>query len=201
MPPKAKKLVAVAASKQEGGLQLPNVPLDAILSFLKDTRGVVSWKAGDLRACLKLDGKGTEPILQILEMQGYVHREEKGDEWLTTGAGESVAHSKEPKLSLQKVKEALADLKERIAETNRDKRSEFRVVRATAFGDFLSGRAKVQAADVGVEIELRGSAHDDDSSADHKKQEIMNALRGKSRFLSLQPYREWMSRRSHRDLL
>ena len=67
------------------GLNLPDIALDALLSFLKDTRGAVNWSAKDLLQCLKLDAKPAVHLLAILEMQGYVAKE--GNEWLTTGGG------------------------------------------------------------------------------------------------------------------
>jgi len=107
-------------TSQAPGTALPTVPLDAILSFLKDTRGTVSWSAKSVKDCLQLDNKQTQQILAILEMQGYVARE--GDDWLTTAAGESVAKSKKPQFSRESVDEALDTLKERIAAVNRDSR-------------------------------------------------------------------------------
>src|SRR5215510_3615203 len=107
------------------GLNLPDIALDALLSFLKDTRGAVNWSAKDLRECLKLDAKQTAQLLAILEMQGYVAKE--GDQWLTTAAGESIAKSKKPQFSLASVTNALDTLKDRIEALNRDKRSEFKI--------------------------------------------------------------------------
>src|SRR5215475_13103419 len=83
------------------GLNLPDIPLDALLSFLKDTRGAVDWSVKELRECLKLDARQAEQLLAILEMQGYVARE--GDQWLTTAAGESISKSKKPQFSLASV--------------------------------------------------------------------------------------------------
>jgi hypothetical protein len=179
-------------------LALPDIPLDALFSFLKDTRGAVNWSAKDLKDCLKLDAKQTQQILPILEMQGYVAKE--GSDWLTTAAGESVSHSKKPQFSSESVNQALDTLKERIEAVNRDKRSEFKVAKAVAFGDFLTGRAQVQAADVGVELSRRDlSGNPDDMEV--KLQEFMNGLRRKSRLFTVQTYRPWMSHRSHRNLL
>jgi hypothetical protein len=181
-----------------GGLNLPDIPLDALWSFLKDTRGTVSWGIKDLRECLKLDSKQAQQILAILEMQGYIAKE--GDGWLTTAAGESVSKSKRPQFSANSVKEALDTLKERIEAVNRDKRSEFKISRAVAFGDFLSARPQVQAADVGAEVSRRDLSVGDPDEVEAKRQAFLNNLRRKSRLFSMQTYRPWMSQRSHRDL-
>ena len=178
-------------------LALPDIPLDAILSFLKDTSGVVNWSATALKDCLQVTSKQAQQILAILEMQGYVARE--GNDWLTTAAGENVSKSKKPQFSRESIDNALETLKERIDAVNRDKRSEFKVTSAVAFGDFLSGRARVQAAQVGVQLMRRHLSANPDET-DSKRLEFLNALRRKSRLFSIETYRPWMARRSHRRL-
>jgi len=179
-------------------LSFPNIPLDAILSFLKDTRGAVNWSATALKDCLQVTSKQAQQILAILEMQGYVARE--GNDWLTTAAGENISKSKMPQFSRESVHNALDTLNERIDAVNRDKRSDFKVTGAVAFGDFLSGRAQVQAAQVGVQLMRRDPAGNPDDG-DKKRLAFLNALRRKSRLFSLEAYRPWMERRSHRRLL
>jgi hypothetical protein len=189
--------MAKQRTNEAPSLLQPEIPLDAILSFLKDTRGAVNWSAKDLRDCLKLDAKQSQQVLVIMEMQGYVAKE--GNDFLTTSAGESISKSKKPQLSLVSVTQALATLKERIEAVNHDKRSEFKATKAVAFGDFLSGRAQVQAADVGVELSRRDLSGEPDDM-ENKRRDFMNCLRRKSRFFSLQTYRPWMGHRSHRSL-
>jgi len=181
------------------GLNLPDIALDALLSFLKDTRGAVNWRAKDLLQCLKLDAKPAAQLLAILEMQGYVAKE--GNEWLTTAAGESISKSKKPQFSLASVTQAMATLKERIAALNRDKRSEFEITKAVAFGDFLTGRPQVQAADVGVELSRRDPLAGNSGEAEKTRRAFMDDLRRKSRLFAVESYRTWMSQRSHRNLL
>lgn len=185
-------------SKAPGGLELPEIPLDALWSFLKDTRGAVTWSATNLQECLKLDAKQAQQILAILEMQGYVAKE--GDAWLTTAAGESVSKSKRPQFSASSVSKALDTLKERIEAVNRDKRSEFKITRAVAFGDFLSGRVQVQAADVGIDVSRRDVMSGAPDDMDSKRDAFFDGLRRKSRLFNVRTYRSWMSQRSHRDL-
>ena len=191
--------MAKTQKKEATGLNLPDIALDALLSFLKDTRGAVDWSVKDLRECLKLDAKQTAQLLAILEMQGYVAKE--GDQWLTTAAGESIAKSKKPQFSLASVTNALDTLKDRIEALNRDKRSEFKITKAVAFGDFLTGRSQVQAADVGVELSRRDPVSANSEEVDERRRAFMNDLRRKSRLFNVQTYRLWMSQRSHRNLL
>ena len=178
---------------------MPDIPLDALVSFLKDTRGAVDWSAKDLAECLKIDARQAAQVLAILEMQGYVARE--GGQWLTTAAGESIAKSKRPQFSLASVTGAIETLKERIAALNRDKRGEFKISKAVAFGDFLTGRPQVQAADVGVELSRRDPLTGSADEVEKRRRAFLNELRRKSRLFAVQTYRPWMRQRSHQKLL
>jgi hypothetical protein len=75
---------------------------------------------------------------------------------------------------------------------NEDRSAEYKVADAVAFGDFLSGRARVQAADVGIRLAPRDpAAHDGNSAGERKKQEtFLKQLKGKSPLLNVQPYAE-----------
>ena len=48
---------------------------------------------------------------------------------------------------------------------NGDRSAEYKVADAVAFGDFLSGRARGQAADVGIRLSPRDPAAHDGNSA------------------------------------
>ena len=134
---------------------LPSVPTAAVFSFLKDTRGALTWTAHDLAEALKLSRQDANKILTLLQLQGYVHQNSDSQQWLTTASGEIVSGSTLPRLSRESVEQAVATLADRIAAINRDPRAEFKLPKAVAFGDFLSDRPKVQAADVGVELRRR----------------------------------------------
>lgn len=190
--------MAKRRTTEASALNLPNIPLDALLSFLKDTRGAVNWSADDLRKCLELEGKQAQQILAILEMQGYVARE--SDRWLTTAAGEGISKSKKPQFATGSVNQALDTLKERIEAINQDKRSEFKITKAVAFGDFLSGHVQAQSANVGIELSRRDVISGNTDEAEDKRLAFMNDLRRKSRLFNVQRYRPWMSQRSHRKL-
>src|ERR1041384_583836 len=71
-----------AKQMKQGDDVPPKVPVTAVFSFLKDTRGAVTWTADDLARTLKVKKHEAEKVLSVLELQGYVHRSGE-DEWLT----------------------------------------------------------------------------------------------------------------------
>lgn len=179
----------------------PAIPAAAALSFLKDTRGLTTWTAREMATTLQIKPKETSRIIAILELQGYVKSTGKG-EWMTTIAGEGVSNSKPPRYTPEKIDAALASLKDRIAETNRDSRAPFKIAEAVAYGDFLSGRARVQAADVGIELVRRTPVGDSPES--HKehvaREEFLKQRLGKTPLVHIRPYEPWMRARTHRAL-
>jgi hypothetical protein len=178
------------------------VPAEAALSFLKDTKGAVSWNPGDMAAVLKIPRKDTEQVLALLQAQGYIAPSGK-NEWMTTAAGESVSGAKMPRFSRESVEEALKSLKARIANLNKDKNSPYKITEAVAFGDFLlQDRAKVQAADIGVRLLPRGEVSPMRSASDAKAEaKFLKTLRGKMQMLNIRPYADWMSQRAQNRLL
>jgi hypothetical protein len=177
---------------------LPPIPSAAVFSFLKDTRGALTWTTHDLAEALKLSRQDANKILTLLQLQGYVHQNSDSQQWLTTAAGEIVSGSTLPRLSRESVEQAVATLADCIAAINQDPLAEFTILKAVAFGDFLTDRPKVQAAAVGVELRRRNpsSAYDQASEPAFLKQ-----LSRKSRFLHIRPYEKWMTERPHRNLL
>ena len=176
---------------------LPAIAAAEALSILRETRGVSTWKVQDMAKSLKIEPADAERVIAVLELQGYV----KGaapDEWMTTLSGEEVSGSKAPRYTRDRIEEALSSLAKRIVEINGDSRERYNVVEAVAFGDFLSDRARVQAAEVGVQLAPRepGEA---DSAREHKAQrEFFKQLQGRSSLLHVGPYEKWMSARTHR---
>src|SRR5438477_1724735 len=171
---------------------MPQIPLAAVFSFLKDMRGALTWTARDLIGTLKVSREDAEKILLLLQMQGYVQRTENGA-WLTTAAGEIVSGSKLPRFGGERIEQALATISERIAAINRDTRAEFKITKAVAFGDFLSDRPTCQAADMGVELSRRNRTADRDAM---KERHFLKELGRKSRFLQVRPYERWMGERT-----
>jgi len=114
-------------------------------------RGALTWRAGQLIATLNVSERDAAEILTALQTQGYIVTTESG-EWSATASGETVSCSKQPRFQCHSVEGAISALFDRIAGINRDSNSEFHVIEAVAFGDFLLGKANCQAADVGIEL-------------------------------------------------
>ena len=179
-----------------------SLPAAALFSFLKETRGITSWTTSDLAKTLNLSPAAARDALAILEMQGYVKPTAVKDEWTTTPAGEAVSGSKPPRYSPETIERSLAALADHLKLVNQDSSAEYKITDAVAFGDFLSRRARVQAADIGIKLEPRNRAASDNSASEQSRQEaFLRQLRGKTPLLNLQPYAEWMSARRHRNLL
>jgi hypothetical protein len=193
--------VAPQTSKPESDRFSPvKLPVAAAFSFLKQTRGSLSWTGGDLAATLNISGPVAKEMLAAFEAQGYVKREGKNS--ITTAAGYAVSNSKTPRFNPEGVREAVRRLAEWLKVVNGDKKADYRIVGAVAFGDFLEKRGtRAQAADVGIKLEPRTSS-DRSPFADNKsKQAFLKHLSGRSSRLNLREYEEWMSRRSHLRLL
>jgi hypothetical protein len=189
---------------------LPSLSAEAALSFLKDTKGTLTWSGRDLADSLEINRREAEQVLAFLQAQGYVQpAHQKGsarnaDEWITTPAGEIVSGAKPPRFTREGVEEALSALKGRIRQNNKDPQGPFRVAEAVAFGDFLvPDRARIQSADVGIRLARRGASSSEPRSASDAQAErkFLRDLRAKSALLTLRPYADWMRHRSHRDLL
>jgi len=185
--------VPIASGQQA----MPAVPLEAVMSFLKQTRGLLTWTVRDMSDALKISQDESRHIGAILALQGYVKQCAEDGVWMTTINGEAVSDSKPPHFSLARVHKALADLQNRISSNNVDRKAEFRVVQAVAFGDFLLERPVAQAADVGISVV---SSKDRKTSVEADGV-FLNRLRARNPVLHLEPYRPWMSARWHRRLL
>ncbi len=175
---------------------LPEIGRAAAMSLLKETRGMLSWSARDLAETLGVTLAQANDALPILEMQGYVKRQGK-EEWLTTMAGESLSESVAPRFRKEAVDEALEQLRGRIRALNADRKAKATVAKAVAYGDFLSDRARVQSADVGIELKPRGAK----GGASGEQAAVLKSLRNKSTMIQLHRFEEWMGQRKHRKLL
>ena len=189
---------------------LPSLSAEAALSFLKNTKGTLAWSTRDLTDTLKISRAEAQQVLALLQAQGYVQpAHQKGvarsaDQWITTPAGETVSGAKPPRFAREGVEQALAALKDRIKQSNKNPQAPFRITGAVAFGDFLfPERAIVQSADVGLSLVRRGASSSKPRSASDAQAErnFLRDLRAKSALLTLRPYADWMRQRSHRDLL
>jgi hypothetical protein len=179
----------------------PDVQVAAVFSFLKDTRGILNWTVRDMAETLRISAAGAREVIPYLSMQGYVRGH--GSEFETTTAGEAVSGSAPPHFLPKSVEDALAALTERIKQSNRDSHSAFLVKKAVAFGDFLLGGARVQAADVGVLLAPRGHADNSGGPVGQRarENEFLKKLRGRVTQFRLVAYAEWMEARTHRKLI
>jgi hypothetical protein len=195
-PPKSK-----TGKRSFAGEVRASVSAAAAFSFLKETKGLLTWTPSDLAKSLKISVAEGKQVLAALEMQGYIKPHGTG-EWLTTLAGETVSGAKTPRFTPESIEEALAALRSRIKLVNQDSKAPYKITAAAAFGDFLSGQARAQAADVGIQLVRRKS-----EGGEHSKKEqvarlaFLKQLRGKTQMLVVRPYEEWMGSRTHRSLL
>jgi hypothetical protein len=179
----------------------PSLPPAEVLSFLKETRGTPSWTVQDLAKALNVSAAVAKQVVAFLEAQGYAEPFGRG-QWLTTAAGEAVSGSKPPRFTPESAEAALSELAERIRAVNEDRAAPFEINTAIAFGDFLRGRARVQAPDIGIELIHRGSATNEPGSAVEQvaRREFLRQLKAKRPTLNIRPYQDWMSSRKHRKL-
>jgi hypothetical protein len=179
---------------------IPAVPIEAVFSFLKSTKGTSSWTKQDFAGTLKISLADAAKILPVIQMQGYINPYH--DEWVTTTAGEDVSGARPPRFSPEKVEEALAELRERIQAVNKDSKSLYKVTEAVAFGDFLQQKARVQPAEVGIRLELRKAKRGESPAKQHAgERAFLRELRAKAATVNILPFAEWMSARTHRRLL
>ena len=192
-----------AASQPVGHAEpTSSLPAAAVLSFLKETRGMPNWNLRDLARSLRISAAEAKRATALLEVQGYIGRTGDGD-WLTTGSGNAVSGSKRPRFTPEAVTAGLSALAERINVVNQDRKARFRITRAVALGDFLSNRARVQAPDVGIQLIRREHEGDQRDSATGQvaRSQFLKQLRGRTAVIAIRPYEEWMSSRTHRSLV
>jgi hypothetical protein len=87
------------------------------------------------------------------------------------------------------VEQALSALHDRIQVIDQETNALYKVTEAVAFGDFLSDRSRLQAADVGIRLVPRKSGTTETETArEHAAEEsFLKQLRGKTASLHIQP--------------
>ena len=185
-----------------GPANKPSLPVGALFSFLKETQGAPTWALRDMAKALHIGSAAAKQALAMLEMQGYVKPAGSKDQWMTTPAGESVSGSKMPRYSRERVEQSLASFADHLKFVNQDSSAEYKIADAVAFGDFLSERARVQAADVGIKLEPRNamSHHPHWASEQSRQEAFLKQLSGKTPLLNVQRFADWMRARTHRKL-
>jgi DNA-binding MarR family transcriptional regulator len=180
---------------------VPLLPAAELLSFLKQMHG--PWTEHELAKALNVSSADAKQAVAAMQLQGYVEPVGRSQKWRTSEQGQTVSGAKSPRFTREAVERALSTLSDRIREINRDPSSPYTISEAVAFGDFLSDRARVQAADVGIRVTPKMANLEPPSSAtEHKAEEaFLNQLRGKSALVHIESHETWMSARSHLRLL
>lgn len=81
-----------------------SLPAAAVLSFLKETRGISSWNLKDLTKSLRISAAEAKRAAALVEVQGYIERTGDG-EWLTTVSGNSISGSQSPRFTSEAVEQ------------------------------------------------------------------------------------------------
>jgi hypothetical protein len=192
------------ASPAKSGAQrsaMPDVAAAAALNFLKETKGALTWTTQEFARGVGIKVPVAGAALAVLQMQGYVKPGAHRDEWMTTLDGDAVSGATAPRFSGDTVKQALADLRARIAAVNKDAKAEFRIANAVAVGDFLGDRARVQAADVGIGLARRKAGKLSKRISKAEERAFLRALRGGKQMIRLVTFEPWMMEREHFKLM
>lgn len=181
---------------------LSSLPAAELFSFLKEIRSTQTWTEKELSKTLNVPVAQAKEAMAVLEMQGYIEPAGRTEKWRVTDQGDLVAGAKSPRFTRESVEEALTALHDRIKAINDDRDAAYKVTGAVAFGDFLHDKARVQAADVGIELQPRADERIAASAREHAAElAFLKRLRGKTALLHLRTYEDWMKARTHRDLL
>jgi hypothetical protein len=197
------KLNGKSRSAASGRDSSPQIPIAAIFSFLRETRGMDTWTTRDMAETLRITTKKASALLPYLSMQGYVRQAGQKSEWMTTTAGATVSGSSVPHFLRESVERAIDSLAERMKLFNKSSDSSLEIKKAVAFGDFLRDGARVQAADVGILLSRKSKARAMGAVRDERTtgQALLNSLRNSSALLHLSLYEDWMGARTHRKLI
>lgn len=178
------------------------IPAAELMSFLKEARGVQTWTEKELAKALNIGLPQAQGAVAVLQLQGYIEPAGHTGKWRVTQQGDLVSGAKPPRFTRQTIEDALLGLRDRIKAANEDRNARYRITEAVAFGDFLSDRGRVQAADVGVRLIPKEDGESIASVKEHAAElDFLKQLRGKAPVLHVVPYEDWMSSRSHKRLL
>jgi hypothetical protein len=174
----------------------------ALLSFLKEIGGTQIWTETDLSSALNVTSSRAKEATAVLLLQGYIEPAGHADKWKVSEQGQLVSGAKSPRFTRKSIEDALAGLRDRIKAANNDRDAAYKITSAVAFGDFLGDAARVQAAEVGIRLVRKSDAPPSASAKEHAAElDFLKQLRGKTALLHVIPYEDWMSSRSHVQLL
>jgi hypothetical protein len=136
----------------------------------------------------------------MLQMAGYAQPSGSGGRWIVTEQADAVSGAKQPRFTRASVDKAIAGLLDRVRAINADHNAAHKVSRVVVFGDYLSSRERLQAADVGIQFERPREVRE--GAAEHETEErILKDLKARSAALNVRLLEPWMVRRTHRVLL
>jgi hypothetical protein len=73
--------LATALQMPRNSLQasMPGVSSDAVMSFIKQTKSLLTWTLEDMAATLKISLEESKQVIAVFELQGYInHPREPG---------------------------------------------------------------------------------------------------------------------------
>jgi hypothetical protein len=181
---------------RQAGTTGPEAP--AVISFLKEFSAAPPWASEDMARALNISEVEAKAAIPILQAAGYIEPAATVGRWVATEQANAVSGAKQPRLVRAAVEKAIAGLLDRVREWNAAHRSGIKVVRVVVFGDYLSDRDRLQAAEIGVEFADGSEEGAAEKDAEHQ---AIKELKARSAMLNLSLLEPWMIARSHRVLL
>jgi hypothetical protein len=169
----------------------------AVISFLKEFSAAPPWTAKELARALNIPEAEAEAAIPILQAAGYIEPAATGGQWVATEQADAVSGARQPRFVRPAVEKAIAGLLDRVQEWNAAHRSGMKVARVVVFGDYLSDRDRLQAAEIGVEFAQGGEEGVAEKDAERQ---AIKELKARSAMLNLHVLEPWMVARSHRAL-
>ena len=168
----------------------------AVVSFLKEFSAAPPWTAKDMGRALNIPEAEAEAAIPMLQAAGYIEAATGGG-WVATEQADAVSGAKQPRFVRPAIEKAIAALLDRVQEWNAAHRSGMKVARVVVFGDYLSGRDRLQAAEIGVEFVQGG---EEGAAEKDAERQAIKELKARSAMLNLHVLEPWMVARSHRAL-
>jgi hypothetical protein len=169
----------------------------AVISFLKEFSAAPPWTADDMARALNIPEAEAEAAIPILQAAGYIEPAATGGRWIATEQADAVSGAKQPRFVRLAIEKAIAGLLDRVREWNAAHRSGTKVARVVLFGDYLSDRDRLQAAEIGVEF-VQG--REEGAAEKDAERQAIKELKARSAMLNLRVLEPWMVARSHRAL-
>ncbi len=186
---------AETPAHEQAALATASAP--AVISFLKEFSAAPPWTAKDIARVLNVPDADAKSAIAMLQAAGYINPASGGG-WVTTEQADIVSGAKSPRFNRSSVESAISALLDRVRAWNAAHPSGMNVARVIVFGDYLSDRNRLQAAEIGVEFAHGGER----GAAEHEaEQQALKELKGRSAMLNVHLLEAWMLARTHRVLM